>query len=63
MGKQVKGEGEERRGRGGGDGGGIVHLIQNSRGCPPNSKSRKKSALYWGKKTPWLCMEKPTTTT
>ena len=46
MGKQVKGEGEERRGRGGGDGGGIVHLIQNSRGCPPHSKSRKKSALY-----------------
>ena len=41
-----EGEGGGRRGRGAGDGGGIVDLIQNSRGCPPHYKSRKKSALY-----------------
>ena len=47
IGNQVKGRGGGgRRGRGAGDGGGIVDLIQNSRGCPPHYRSRKKSALY-----------------
>ena len=46
IGNQVNGRGGGRRGRGAGDGGGIVDLIQNSRGCPPHYRSRKKSALY-----------------
>ena len=35
-----------RGGRGEGVGGGMVYLMQNSRGCPPHYMSRKKSALY-----------------
>ena len=35
-----------RGGRGEGVGGGMVHLMQNSRGCPPHYMNRKKSALY-----------------
>ena len=54
---------EGRGGRGGGVGGGMVYLIQNSRGWPSHYGSRKKSALYWCKKNPWLCMEKPPRTT
>ena len=41
----VEGAGE-RGGRGEGVGGGMVYLMQNSRGCPPHYMSRKKSALY-----------------
>ena len=40
------GAGEEREDRGEGVGGGMIHLMQNSRGCPPHYMSRKKSALY-----------------
>ena len=35
-----------RGGRGEGVGGGMVYLMQNSRGCPPHYMSRKKAALY-----------------
>ena len=35
-----------RGGRGEGVGGGMVYLMQNSRGCPPHYMSKKKSALY-----------------
>ena len=41
-----EGEGEERGGREGGDGGGMVYRMQNSRGWPSHYGSRKKSALY-----------------
>ena len=43
---------EEREDRWERVGGGMVHLMQNSRGCPPHYMSRKKSALYWCKKFP-----------
>ena len=43
---QASEEGEERGGRGGGVDGGMVYLIQNSRGFPSHYGSRKKSALY-----------------